>query len=165
MSARSTVRYDGPRTGFRDAEPTVNCTPKPANALNFVVCVTATGTPDCSVTSVVTVQSLAIAPSTPCSCRARLAPAGRSHTTPSRKLASGVPVLATPGRSLPMALNMNEPVGYGGWTTFNRSHRQSPPIFSVWRPPSHVRGSAPPETPLRETHAVFCGEHGRRAAP
>ena len=72
MSAKSTSRYEGPRTGLRDAEPIVNtgatakaavlnhwlgvrwsagsvgsptrfgrCTPKPANALKFVVWVTA----------------------------------------------------------------------------------------------------------------------------
>src|SRR5262245_48513624 len=87
INAKSTLRYDGPRTGLRDAEPIVNCgamanadvlnqcagvrspagssgsptrfgrcTPKPANALKFVVCVTATGTPDSSVTIDVNVQ-------------------------------------------------------------------------------------------------------------
>jgi hypothetical protein len=39
--------------------------------------------------------------------------------------------LATPGRSLPIALKENAPVGDGGWITFRRSHRQSKPIFSV----------------------------------
>src|SRR4249920_2560924 len=56
-------------------------TPKPANALKFVVCVTAMGTPDCSVTSPVTVQSLAMAPSHPSSWWARPAPYGMSQTT------------------------------------------------------------------------------------
>src|SRR5947208_14812659 len=123
MSARSTSRYEGPRTGFRDAEPTVNCgamvkaagsnhwpgvrgpggnagsperfgrcTPKPANALKFVVCVTATGAPDSSVTRDAIVQSLAIAPATPCNCRARPAPAGRSHTTDDTKTCGMSPV-------------------------------------------------------------------------
>src|SRR5436190_15332482 len=112
MSARSTSRYDGPRTGFRDDEPMVKtgaavkaavlnhrlgvrwsagsvgsstrfglCTPKPKAALLFVVCVIATGIPDCSVMRVVTVQLLANAPSTPLNCRRRPVPAGRSHTT------------------------------------------------------------------------------------
>src|SRR6185503_4385662 len=87
IRARSTFRYAGPRTGFRDAFPMVNCgatenaavlnqcwgvrspagsagsparfgrcTPKPAKALKFVACVTAIGTPDCSVTMPATVQ-------------------------------------------------------------------------------------------------------------
>src|SRR5262249_40563892 len=96
VSARSTLEYDGPRTGFRLADPIVNCgatakalvlnqccgdrwpagnsglptrfgrcTPNPANALKFVVWVTATGTPDSDVMSDATVQSFAIAPSRP----------------------------------------------------------------------------------------------------
>ena len=56
------------------------------------VCVTATGTPDCSVTRDAIVQSLASAPSTPCSCRARPAPAGRSHTTDDTKTCGMSPV-------------------------------------------------------------------------
>src|SRR5258708_34928810 len=104
-SATSTLRYDGPRTGLRDAEPIVNggatakaavlnhcpavrapaanagspmrCgrwTPKPANALELVVCVTATGAPGCSGRSEETDQPFAIAPRGPRSCRARAAP-------------------------------------------------------------------------------------------
>ena len=41
------------------------CVPNPANALKFVVCVTATGSPDCRVTTVASVQSLASAPAMP----------------------------------------------------------------------------------------------------
>ena len=48
-------------------------------------------------------------------------------TCPSRKLASGAPVFAVPGRSLPSWLKVNDPVGDGGWITFSRSHRQSKP--------------------------------------
>src|SRR5918999_816000 len=89
LSDRSTLRYDGPRTGLRDDVPSVNCgaianaavlnqragvrlpagnsgsptrfgrcVPKPAKALKFVVCVTANGTPDCSVITVASDQSL-----------------------------------------------------------------------------------------------------------
>ena len=36
-----------------------------------------------------------------------------------------------PGKSLPMALNVNDPVGDGGWITSRRSHRQSKPVFTV----------------------------------
>src|SRR5437879_13327756 len=79
-------------------------------------------------------------------------------TWPSRKLASDVPVLATPGRSLNRLLNVNDPVGDGGWTTFSRSHRQSNPILSVWRPFSHVKESATSETLVSKCHAMFRGE-------
>src|SRR5262249_33615650 len=112
VSATSTSRYDGPRTGFRDAVPSVNgpagtkaavlnqwpgvrwsagnvgsptrfgrWVPNPANALLFVVCVTATGIPDCSVTTALTFQSLTTAPRAPCAWRARPDPIGRSQTT------------------------------------------------------------------------------------
>src|SRR5258707_12020 len=79
-------------------------------------------------------------------------------TCPSRKLATGVPVLVTPGRSLPMALNVNDPVGDGGWMTFSRSHRQSRPILNVWRPFSHVSESATWEPPGVKPGAVCGGE-------
>src|SRR6266850_1026282 len=79
-------------------------------------------------------------------------------TWPSRKLASGVPVLGTPGRSLPIALNVNDPVGDGGWMTFKRSHRQSRPILNVWRPLSQGNESATSETPVLKSDAVFGGE-------
>ena len=46
----------------------------------------------------------------------------------------------------------------GGWTTFNRSHRQSSPILSVWRPFSHVNASATSVTPVLKSDAVFGGE-------
>src|SRR5262245_10022471 len=116
MSARSTSRYDGPRTGFLDAEPSVNtgaavnaavlnhrlgvrwsagtvgsatrlgrCTPKPNAELKLVVCVTAIGTPDCSVISEVADQSLKIAPRMPGSWWARPAPIGTSQTTDETK--------------------------------------------------------------------------------
>src|SRR3989442_14560121 len=79
-------------------------------------------------------------------------------TWPSRKLASGVPVLATPGRSLPSALNVNDPVGDGGWITFSRSQRQSSPIFIVWRPLIHVSVSATSETLVLKLVALFGGD-------
>ena len=69
-----------------------------------------------------------------------------------------MPVLATPGRSLPSALNVNEPVGDGGWMTFSRSHRQSSPILNVWRPFSQVSESATSETLVLKSDAVFGGE-------
>ena len=69
-----------------------------------------------------------------------------------------MPVLATPGRSLPIALNVNEPVGDGGWITFSRSQRQSSPILIVWRPFSHVSESATSETLVLKFDAVFAGE-------
>src|SRR6185436_2158236 len=79
-------------------------------------------------------------------------------TWPSRKLASGVPVFAVPGRSLPSALNLNEPVGDGGWMTSSRSHRQSAPTFHVWRPTTHVSVSAISVTFVLKFDAVFGGE-------
>src|SRR4051812_10351382 len=78
-----------------------------------------------------------------------------SCTCPSRKLASGVPVLATPGRSLPTALNVNEPVGDGGWMTFKRSHLQSSPALIVWRPRTHVSESAASVTLVLKSDAVL----------
>src|ERR1700730_17874688 len=78
---------------------------------------------------------------------------------PSRKLASGLPpVLVVPGRSLPIALNVNVPVGDGGWMAFSRSHRQSIPIFSVWRPFTHVKESATSVTLVLKFDAVLAGE-------
>src|SRR4051812_20910026 len=90
ITERSTFRYDGPRTGLRDADPMVKigasakaavlnhslvvrssagrfglsvrfgrCTPKPANAFAFGVCVTAIGAPDCTVTTAVAVHPFA----------------------------------------------------------------------------------------------------------
>src|ERR1700682_3543569 len=79
-------------------------------------------------------------------------------TRPSRKLASGVPVLGPPGWSVNRLLNVNDPVGDGGWITFSRSHRQSSPIFSVWRPFSQVNESATSETPVLKSDAVLGGE-------
>src|SRR6266566_8932068 len=79
-------------------------------------------------------------------------------TWPSRKLASGDPVSLTPGRSLPTALNVNAPVGYGGWMTFSRSHRQSNPHFRVWRLFNHVIESASSETLVLKFDAVLTGE-------
>src|SRR5437773_192330 len=79
-------------------------------------------------------------------------------TWPSRKLASGVPVLAMPGRSVNRLLNVNDPVGNGGWITFSLSHLQSKPVLSVWRPFSHVNESATSETLVLNRDAVFCGE-------
>jgi hypothetical protein len=67
-------------------------------------------------------------------------------------------VLATPGRSLPIALNVKEPVGDGGWTTFSRSHRKSSPALIVWRPFSQVNESATSVTPVAKSEAVLGGE-------
>ena len=52
-------------------------------------------------------------------------------TCPSRKLASGAPVLVRPGRLVKRLVKVNDPVGDGGWMTFSRSQRQSSPTFSV----------------------------------
>src|SRR6186713_3583255 len=79
-------------------------------------------------------------------------------TCPSRKLASGAPVFVVPGRSLPSWLNVNDPVGDGGWTTFNRSHRQSKPAFTVWRPLTQVSVSAISLTLVLKSDAVLVGD-------
>ena len=79
-------------------------------------------------------------------------------TCPSRKLASGVPVLAVPGRSLNRLLKTNSPVGDGGCTTFSRSQRKSNPVLTVWRPPTHVSESATSVTLVLKSDAVFAGE-------
>src|SRR5262249_59959126 len=79
-------------------------------------------------------------------------------TCPRRKLAGGVPGWATPGWWLRMGLNVNEPVGDGGWTTFRRSHRQSSPAFTAWRPLSHVNASAISDTLVLKFDAVLGGD-------
>src|SRR3954462_13719106 len=79
-------------------------------------------------------------------------------TCPSRKLASGIPVLATPGRSVNRLLNVNDPVGDGGWITFSRSHRRSAPNLNECRPVSHVNESAICVTLVLKSDAVFAGE-------
>src|SRR4029450_3993713 len=79
-------------------------------------------------------------------------------TWPSRKLANALPVFATPGKSLPTVLKTNEPVGHGGWFTLSRSQRQSNPIFTVWRPLSHVSESAIWVTLVSKVEAVFIGD-------
>src|SRR5262245_29394675 len=115
ITDRSTSLYVGPRTGFREADPIVNWLAianadvlnhragvrssdgkvgsptrfgrwvvKPAYPSEFA-CVTATGTPDCSVTNVATLQSFTSAPTTPPGCFARPWPTGRSHTTDAAK--------------------------------------------------------------------------------
>ncbi len=96
LIAMSRFRYAGPRTGLRDALPSVNagavlntlvlnqrltdrssdgssgspvmfgrCVPNPANRLLLVACVTAIGTPDCSVTMPESIQSLTRTPRNP----------------------------------------------------------------------------------------------------
>ena len=50
---------------------------------------------------------------------------------PSRKLASDVPVLAVAGRSVNRLLNVNDPVGDGGWMTLSRTHRMSAPSLTL----------------------------------
>src|SRR6185295_14247929 len=79
-------------------------------------------------------------------------------TCPSRKLANAFPVFATPGKSLPTVVNANDPVGDGGWTTLSRSHRQSSPIFMVWRPFSQVSESAICVTLVLKSEAVLVGD-------
>jgi hypothetical protein len=79
-------------------------------------------------------------------------------TWPRRKLAKGVPVLAVPGRSEPSVLKEKDPVGDGGWTAFNRSHRQSKPVFSVCRPFTQVNVSAISVTLVSKSDAVLAGD-------
>ena len=79
-------------------------------------------------------------------------------TCPSRKLANALPVFATPGRSLPTVLKTNDPVGHGGWITLSRSHRQSRPIFTVWRPFSQDSESAICVTLVLKSDAVLFGD-------
>ena len=79
-------------------------------------------------------------------------------TCPSRKLASGAPVFVVPGRSLPNWLNVNEPVGDGGWITFSRSHRQPNPLLIVCRPFTHVNVSATSDTLVLKSDAVLIGD-------
>ena len=69
-----------------------------------------------------------------------------------------MPVLATLGWSVNRLLNVNDPVGDGGWMTFRRSHRQSNPILSEWRPLTHVSESATSETLVWKSDAVFAGD-------
>jgi len=73
-------------------------------------------------------------------------------------LASGIPVLATPGRSVNRLLNVNDPVGDGGWITFSRSHRQSSPSLKVCFPFSQVSESATSVTLVPKSEAVLTGE-------
>ena len=79
-------------------------------------------------------------------------------TWPSRKLANGLPVPVTPGKSLPTVLNVKLPVGQGGWITLSRSQRQSRPIFTVCRPFSQVSESAICVTLVLKSDAVFIGD-------
>src|SRR5262245_44361376 len=66
--------------------------PKPANALLLVACATAIGTPDWSVSSPVTLQSLTIAPRLPSTFERRLVPHGRSQTPAATKMFGMSPV-------------------------------------------------------------------------
>ncbi len=110
-TARSSRRTPGPRTGCREAEPSVKagasakasvrnhraavrcpagsagsptrcgrCTLNPANAFRLVACVTATGSPDCSVSTPDTVQSCPIQPRHPGHRCRRPLPIGTAHT-------------------------------------------------------------------------------------
>src|SRR5215204_3845058 len=81
-----------------------------------------------------------------------------SCTCLSRKLANGVLVLGTPGRSLPSWLKVNEPVGDGGWMTLSRCQRQSSPILKVCAPFTYVSESAISVTLVPKCDAVFDGE-------
>ena len=69
-----------------------------------------------------------------------------------------MPVFAAPGKSLPIALNRNDPVGDGGWMTFRRSQRQSSPVLNVCRPANQVSESASSVTPVLKFDAVFGGD-------
>src|SRR5215207_2256059 len=66
----------------RDGSPTRlgRWVPNPAKALLLVVCAIATGMPDCSVSTPVSVQSLISAPVSPLARRLRPSPNGTSHT-------------------------------------------------------------------------------------
>ena len=79
-------------------------------------------------------------------------------TWPSRKLANGVPVFVTPGRSVNRLLNVKLPVGDGGWMTFSRSQRRSAPIFSTCFPFNHARVFAICVTLVLKSVAVFGGD-------
>ena len=46
----------------------------------------------------------------------------------------------------------------GGWITLSRSHRQSSPIFMVWRPFSQVSESAICVTLVLKSEAVLFGD-------
>ena len=79
-------------------------------------------------------------------------------TCPSRKLANGVPVLAVPGRSVNRLLNVNDPVGEGGWMTSSRYHRRSAPTLMVCLPLSHVSVSAISVTLVLKSRGGVGGE-------
>src|SRR3954471_19771784 len=68
------------------------CVPKPANALLLVVWVTASGMPDCSVSTPVSVQSLTRAPATPLAHLLRPVPHGMSHTADATRMCGMSPV-------------------------------------------------------------------------
>ena len=79
-------------------------------------------------------------------------------TCPSRKLANGLPVPVTPGRSLPTVLNVKVPVGHGGWITLSRSQRQSRPHLHGVAPFSQVSESAISVTLVLKFDAVLIGD-------
>ena len=83
-------------------------------------------------------------------------------TCPSRKLANGVPValavVALVGRLVNRFVNVNWPVGDGGWITFSRSQRRSAPSLIACRPFCHVSESAICVTLVPKSEAVDCGE-------
>jgi len=60
--------------------------------------------------------------------------------------------------SLPMLLNVNEPVGEGGCTTSRRSHRQSSPILIEWLPLTQLNESATSVTLVWKFDAVLGGD-------
>ena len=66
--------------------------------------------------------------------------------------------VAVPGRSVNRLLNVNEPVGEGGWTTLSRAQRRSAPILIVWRPFNHVSVSAIAVTLVPKSVAVLAGD-------
>ena len=63
LKKRAVVCSDEERFGF--ATRFGRCVPKPANALKFVTWVTASGNPDCRVTTPASSRSFRIAPATP----------------------------------------------------------------------------------------------------
>src|SRR5580692_7922189 len=57
-----------------------------------------------------------------------------AFTCPSSSEATAFPLLVTPDLFVPVVLNVNDPVGFGGFNTFNASRRISVPNLIVCRP-------------------------------
>ena len=70
-------------------------------------------------------------------------------------------MLVVPGRSVNRLLKVNDPVGDGGWMTLRRSSG-GPLELELWRPFSHVNGSAIPVTLVLGSRSRY--SQGNRAA-